>query len=76
MYDRLFLVLQYSSALEKNKLFVKNLSFTCTKEALETLFGEVSYELYNFCSPEPNNRKTSAQFENQFKNQALDVCKT
>ena len=63
--------LQYSSALEKNKLFVKNLPFTCTKEALETLFGEVSYELYNFCSPEPNNWKTSAQFENQ----ASDVCK-
>ena len=53
MYDPLFLVLQYSSALEKNKLFVKNLPFTCTKEALETLFGEVSYELYIFCSPEP-----------------------
>ena len=37
------MLFQYASALEKNKLFVKNLPFTCTKEALQILFGQVYY---------------------------------
>ncbi|KAL4224155.1 Squamous cell carcinoma antigen recognized by T-cells 3 [Mactra antiquata] len=31
---------KYATSLEKNKLFVKNLPFTCTKEALTTLFSQ------------------------------------
>ncbi|XP_076434791.1 spliceosome associated factor 3, U4/U6 recycling protein-like [Babylonia areolata] len=31
---------KYATAMEKNKLFVKNLPFTCTAEALETIFKE------------------------------------
>ncbi|KAJ8312590.1 hypothetical protein KUTeg_009963 [Tegillarca granosa] len=30
----------YSTGLEKRKLFVKGLPYTCSKEALETIFGE------------------------------------
>ncbi|KAL3858472.1 hypothetical protein ACJMK2_013061 [Sinanodonta woodiana] len=31
---------RFSTDMEKNKLFVKNLPFTCTKEALEKIFSE------------------------------------
>ncbi|XP_064621064.1 squamous cell carcinoma antigen recognized by T-cells 3-like [Lineus longissimus] len=31
---------RFSTDLEKNKLFVKNLPYTCTREALETIFGQ------------------------------------
>ena len=34
-------IFQYGTGLEKNKLFVKNLPFTITKEALNTMFEEV-----------------------------------
>ncbi|XP_053375966.1 squamous cell carcinoma antigen recognized by T-cells 3-like isoform X2 [Mercenaria mercenaria] len=37
---------KYGTSLEKNKLFIKNLPFTCTEEALRTLFsqhGEVKH---------------------------------
>ncbi|XP_074641538.1 spliceosome associated factor 3, U4/U6 recycling protein-like [Tubulanus polymorphus] len=33
-------VFKYSTNLEKNKLFVKNLPFTCTREALHTIFSQ------------------------------------
>ena len=36
-------LLQYATALEKNKLFVKNLPFTCSVEALEKIFSEVEW---------------------------------
>ncbi|KAK7087738.1 hypothetical protein V1264_021749 [Littorina saxatilis] len=31
---------KYATSLEKNKLFIKNLPFTCSVEALEKIFGE------------------------------------
>lgn len=33
-------VFKYANNLEKTKLFIKNLPFTCTKDALETIFKE------------------------------------
>ena len=33
---------QYATSLERNKLFVKNLPFSMTKEALENLFAAVN----------------------------------
>ena len=42
MLSKLFCFsLQYGTGLEKSKVFVKNLPFTITKEALITMFEEV-----------------------------------
>ena len=35
--------LQFSTDLEKNKLFIQGLSYATTKEEVEKIFGEVSF---------------------------------
>ena len=36
-------VLQFATNMEKNKLFVRNLPFTCSKEALQQIFSQVQF---------------------------------
>ena len=42
----MYVILQFSAGLEKNKLFLKGLPFTATKSELEELFSVVGVLLH------------------------------
>jgi len=43
----MYVILQFSAGLEKNKLFLKGLPFTATKSELEELFAVVGVLLHH-----------------------------